>query len=64
MQLIDYPSAPGSFKSGHEDNISITAGQRFTIETSPGGAEILDEECPVGKVWSVRVIVEITETDA
>ncbi len=28
------------------------------------GEEILNETCPVGKVWVARVIVEITETDA
>jgi hypothetical protein len=43
---------------------TAVAGQTLTIETSLNGAEILSEECPAGKQWSGRVVVEITETDA
>ncbi len=44
---------------------AVVAGQRLKIETTPAGEEILNVECPAGKVWNViRVIVEITETDA
>lgn len=44
--------------------VGIAAGQSLIIETSPGGSEVLDVECPTGKAWSARIIVEITETDA
>lgn len=47
-----------------EDDAVLTAGQRLTVETSPGGAEILDEEVPTGKVWTVKVSVSVDEADA
>ena len=50
-------------KSGH-DIMEMVAGQSVKVETSPEGAELLNAECPAGKAWSVRVIVEITEIDA
>ena len=49
---------------GDEKNISLTAGQRLVIETSPGGAEILDAVVPPGKVWTAGVGVQIEENDA
>lgn len=39
------------------------AGQSLKIETSPDGEEILDTQVPNGKVWEVRVSVNITETN-
>jgi len=45
------------------DEVACPAGRSLKIETSPGGEEILDEECPVGKAWVARVSVEIIETD-
>ena len=47
-----------------EDEVVVAAGQSLKIETSPGGAEVLSEQCPAGKKWQVRVNVHITETDA
>jgi len=64
MELTEYARTPGTQLSGHQTGIEVAAGQSLVIETSPGGGEVLDVECPTGKVWSVRVIVEITETDA
>jgi len=46
------------------DSFSVAAGQSLKIETSPGGAEVLDAECPAGKAWTVSVRVTVTETDA
>ncbi len=51
-------------KSGLEEGTPLTVGQSIKVETAPNGVEILNAECPVGKAWSVRIIVEITETDA
>ncbi len=45
------------------DSFAVTAGQRLTIETSPGGTEVLDVEVPAGKAWAVSITVTITETD-
>ena len=45
------------------DEVACPAGRSLKIETSPGGDDILDEECPAGKEWVVRVSVEIIETD-
>lgn len=63
ISLQDYEHAAKTVKSGH-DTVAVVAGQRFVVESSPGGADVLDVTCPAGKAWSVRVIVEITETDA
>ena len=43
--------------------VACPAGRSLRIETAPGGEELLDEECPAGKAWMVRVTVEIVETD-
>lgn len=45
------------------ETFAVVAGQKLIIETSPGGAEILDIECPAGKKWSVSAVVDVTETD-
>ncbi|KKN22566.1 hypothetical protein LCGC14_0913690 [marine sediment metagenome] len=50
--------------TGEQNVITIAAGQRLTIETSPGGAEILDAIVPVGKVWTAAISVSIDEMDA
>ena len=50
-------------KSGHADGPIVTAGQRYRIETNTDGEDVMDEECPAGKMWSVRTIVCINETD-
>lgn len=63
MELTDYTWLAKVVKAGHEDNVPVVAGQRVRVETSPDGIEILDVECPADKAWSVRIIVEITETD-
>jgi len=46
-----------------EVEIVIPAGKSLKIETSPGGEEILDVECPEGKVWSALVFVRLVQTD-
>ncbi len=50
--------------TGEEGGIVIAAGQSLRIETSPGGAEILDVVVPPGKVWTVTSGVDIDEEDA
>ena len=46
------------------DNVEVTEGKSFKIETSPNGDEILDVECPAGKRWNVYMRIYISETDA
>ena len=64
IELTDHPYTAKVIKSGMDEGISIPVGSALTVETTPGGQEILNETCPSGKVWVARVIVEITETDA
>lgn len=45
------------------DEVACPAGRSLRVETTPAGSELLDEECPAGKAWVVRVSVEIIETD-
>ena len=44
---------------GQDADIDISAGQRLKIETTPGGEEVLNWECPAGESWSARIIVEL-----
>lgn len=60
--LIECETLARLVKSG-EGDVLLVAGQSVKVETSPGGEELLNVECPAGKAWSARVIVEITETD-
>ena len=62
--LTEYDWPVRLMKSGRADDVGIVAGQRLVIETSPGGKEVMDAVCPVGKAWNVTIIVEIEETDA
>jgi len=43
--------------------VEIQPGQTLKIETSPGGEEILNFECPPGSVCTVQVSVIINEVD-
>jgi len=63
MELTTNEVQAALIKNG-SDVVEVAALQSLKIETSPGGEDILDAECPAGKAWSVRIIVEITETDA
>ncbi len=49
---------------GAEIVSGVAAGKSFTVETSPGGLEILNETIPEGKVWEIRVDIHIIETNA
>jgi len=63
MEIGTRTVAAATIKFG-SDEVTCSAGQSLKIETSPGGAELLNLECPAGKQWSnVRVNVQITETD-
>ncbi len=64
ITLTEYNYPAKVIRSGQEMEISIPVGTSLRIETTPGGEDILNVECPAGKVWVARVIVEITETDA
>ena len=63
MELTAVNVSAAVHKSG-TDTINVLAGQCLRIETTPAGEELLDTECPAGKVWAARIIVEIIETDA
>lgn len=63
MNLVTHEQPATTKKQGEDDGIVISAGQRLRIETSPGGAEILDVVVPAGKQWTATVSVSIDETD-
>ena len=62
MELADTIQTAHTLHAGSQD-IELVAGKSLKIETTPSGEEVLDVECPAGKVWSARVIVEIIETE-
>lgn len=43
--------------------ITVVGGQALKVETTPGGDEVLIEECPEGQTWTVTMHIEITITD-
>lgn len=49
--------------TGEQGNIVLPAGRVFKIETTPGGAEVLEVTVPAGKVWTVVISVSIDETN-
>jgi ribosomal protein L2 len=63
ITLADHVHTAKLVKSGHDAAIDLSAGMILKIETSPDGEEVLNVECPSGKVWRAKVIVEITEMD-
>ena len=44
-------------------SFEITDGKSLIIETSPSGAEILNESVPAGKKWLVDIWLKIREVD-
>ena len=43
--------------------VALAAGKTLKVETSPAGEEILTAVVPAGKVWSITIVIDITETD-
>lgn len=63
IELTEYEWTARLVKSG-DDVFDVVAGKSVEVAYwAPGRTIVLDETCPEGKAWSVRVIVEITETD-
>ena len=62
MQMVDISVEARSVQAGY-DRVTVEAGKVFKIETSPQGGDILNLTVPEGKVWSVQMNVQITETD-
>lgn len=63
IALSEYEWPAKLVLSGHEASIMISAGQSLKVETSPEGEEILNAICPMGKTWTAKIIIEITETN-
>ncbi len=47
--------------TGEVTDLVVNAGQRFIIESSPGGEDILGSTIPEGKRWKISVSVSIDE---
>ena len=52
---------PASTVMEDSETFSVAAGQSLKVETSPGGDDILDVECPAGKAWSVDITITVRE---
>ncbi len=63
MILVESSSPARVKQHGEEESVVISAGMKLTIETSPGGIDILDETVPAGKQWVAKISVDIDETD-
>ena len=55
---------PSTVNDCYQGAVTLTAGQSFKIETSPGGEELLTITCPEDKVWRLSVRVEYKEENA
>ena len=58
------PPRAGANSSSYQGVVSMAAGQELKLETSPAGEELLAITCPEGKVWFVRVRVDLQIDDA
>jgi len=47
-----------------ETTIVMPAGAKLRFQNTDGEGNFLDETVPVGKEWSVRIAVNVTEKDA
>lgn len=45
------------------ERVELVAGKILKIETTPGGAELLDIEVPAGKKWDVYIYLDIKESN-
>jgi len=61
---IKVPVPSGDMLYRGDETFELEAGRRLRIRDQGGGAAVerFDEEVPAGKTWSVRVLLEITET--
>ena len=50
-------------KTGNS-SFNLAADKKLKINTTGEGGQLLDETVPSGKVWSVYIHIDITETDA
>ena len=66
MELKTVTVSASTLKIGQENSIPVAAGQTLQVRRHEGGpqVDVVSTTCPVGKAWSARVILEITETDA
>ena len=66
IELEEYNWTARTLKSGTGNEIAVTAGQWLQIRTGLLVAPSieLEEQCPVGKVWSIHILVQIDESDA
>lgn len=64
MELREYVISARTVKSGSE-TFAVPVGEFIQVRKGLASApEVeLQEQCPAGKAWNVRVLVEITETD-
>jgi len=47
-----------------ETTIVMPAGAKLRFQNTDGEGNFLDETVPTGKEWSVRIAVNVAETDA
>ena len=70
MELIAIPirvaALTGDILYRGDETFKMEAGRKLIIREKRGGAETdhYSETVPDGKQWSVRLLLEITETDA
>jgi len=57
-------SYPAVTRYAGMDTVVLPAGKTIKVETSPDGEEILNEEVPVGKSWTIQITVYVIEENA
>lgn len=64
MDLVTHERTTAASRQHTGDQvIMVSAGQSLKIETSPGGEEVLNVECPAGSSWTVHITIAINELD-
>jgi hypothetical protein len=63
MELVEFIE-PARTTKGGEEIVTISSPSSIKIQiTGPGAQTILNTTPPAGKVWRIRVCVEVVETD-
>ena len=58
-----YTITPGDHL-GAAFEVEVAAGKKLVIETSPDGSDLLEATVPGGKIWAVRISIDVLEQDA
>lgn len=64
MGILTKETLPATTLGRFNGTLEIVAGKALKVETSPAGVTMFSDTVPVGKTWTARVYIHVTESDA